>query len=312
MQISYDYYRVFYYVAKYRSFTLAASALLSNQPNVTRIIKNLESELNCILFVRSNRGVSLTPEGKKLFAHVSVAFEQIQAGEEELSLEKCLQSGSVSIGASETALHSFLLPILRRFHKCYPGIRIKVSNHSTPQAVTALKNGLVDLAVVTTPTGVRKPFHEIPLKNFREIPICGLDLQGLCKNPISLKNLINYPFICLEKETKTYKLYNDLFLRHGLEFHPDIEVATADQILLMVKNDLGIGFVAETLAAEELQNQKAFELKLSEPFPKRAVCLVKRTDRSLSTAASEFEKMLMTFAESDQKQDMQKAEIKIQ
>lgn len=312
MQISYDYYRVFYYVAKYRSFTLAASALFSNQPNVTRIIKNLESELNCILFVRSNRGVSLTPEGKKLFAHVSVAFEQIQAGEEELSLEKCLQSGTVSIGASETALHSFLLPILRKFHKRYPGIRIKVSNHSTPQAVTALKNGLVDLAVVTTPTGLSRPFREIPLKTFREIPICGPELRGLCEKPIKLRNLMNYPFICLDRETQTYKLYNDFFLQHGLEFHPDIEVATADQILLMVKNDLGIGFVSEILAAEELQNEKIFEIKLSETFPKRSVCLVKRTDRSLSTAASEFEKLLMVFAESERKQDIHKEEIEVQ
>ena len=45
MDISYDYYRVFYYAARYRSFSRAAEALLSNQPNLTRIIKNLEGEL---------------------------------------------------------------------------------------------------------------------------------------------------------------------------------------------------------------------------------------------------------------------------
>ena len=64
MNISYDYYRVFYYVAKYRSITQAAAALMNNQPNLTRIIKNLEGELGCSLFVRSRQGVPLTPEGE--------------------------------------------------------------------------------------------------------------------------------------------------------------------------------------------------------------------------------------------------------
>ena len=62
MVISYDAYRTFYTVAKLGSFTRAANALMSSQPNLTRTIRNLESVLGCTLFVRSNRGVSLTPE----------------------------------------------------------------------------------------------------------------------------------------------------------------------------------------------------------------------------------------------------------
>ena len=77
MNISYDYYRVFYYVAKYRSFTAAARVLINNQPNVTRMMKRLEEELGCTLFIRQRRGVLLTPEGEKLYAHISVAFEHI-------------------------------------------------------------------------------------------------------------------------------------------------------------------------------------------------------------------------------------------
>ena len=80
MNINYDYYRIFYYVAKYGNFTQAANILLNNQPNITRSIKKLENELGCTLFVRSNRGATLTPEGEKLFAHVSVAVEQLRAG----------------------------------------------------------------------------------------------------------------------------------------------------------------------------------------------------------------------------------------
>lgn len=110
MSVSYDYYRIFYYVAKYGSFTRAASILMNSQPNITRTIANLEKELDCRLFLRTNRGVTLTPEGKKLFAHVEIAHEQLQNGELELASEKNLQTGSISIGVSETALQAVLLP----------------------------------------------------------------------------------------------------------------------------------------------------------------------------------------------------------
>ena len=57
---TYDYYRIFYHVAQQHSFTKAAEVLHNNQPNITRCMNNLETELGCHLFVRSNRGVSLT------------------------------------------------------------------------------------------------------------------------------------------------------------------------------------------------------------------------------------------------------------
>lgn len=59
MDINFEYYKVFYYAARYRNLTRAAAALGSNQPNVTRIIKLLEAQLGCRLFVREPRGLSL-------------------------------------------------------------------------------------------------------------------------------------------------------------------------------------------------------------------------------------------------------------
>ena len=71
MNINYDYYRIFYYVAKHRSFTQAANTLMNSQPNITRAIKNLEQALGCALFLRSSHSVQLTPEGEELLAHIS-------------------------------------------------------------------------------------------------------------------------------------------------------------------------------------------------------------------------------------------------
>ena len=88
----------------------------------------LENELECKLFVRSNRGVTLTPEGEKLFQHVAIAYEQLSTAESELKKDKSLESGLITIGASETALRLLLLDRLETFHAQYPGVRLKISN----------------------------------------------------------------------------------------------------------------------------------------------------------------------------------------
>ena len=46
MDINYEYYKVYYYVGKYRNITKAAQALGGSQPNVTRVIKLLEDALD--------------------------------------------------------------------------------------------------------------------------------------------------------------------------------------------------------------------------------------------------------------------------
>ena len=84
MTINYDYYRIFYVVAQCRSFTRAAELLKNNQPNITRCMKNLEQELGCKLFHRSNKGITLTPEGQRFYRRVAAAVEQLQLGEEEI------------------------------------------------------------------------------------------------------------------------------------------------------------------------------------------------------------------------------------
>ena len=142
--ISYDSYRVFYYVSKCRSFTQAARQLLTSQPNITRTIRNLESALGCTLFLRSNHGVSLTPEGARLYEHVAAAVAHLQAGEEELARDKSLQTGLVTIASSEIALHCLLLPALRRFRVEYPGIHLRVQNLTAQNAVQVVKDGLAD------------------------------------------------------------------------------------------------------------------------------------------------------------------------
>ena len=293
MNITYDYYRIFYYVAKYQSFTLAANALYSSQPNITRSIKRLEFDLGCTLFIRSNKGVELTPEGEKLYSHIAVAFEHIQAGEEELSLEKTLQSGLISISVTEIALHCLMLAVLKDFHKTYPGIRIKISNHSTPQALNSLKIGLSDIAIVTSPVDVSRPLKVIPLKPIKEVAVCSLYFSELAGKKLTLEELTNYPLISLEKQTKSYEFYSKYFVKYGLTFNPEVEAATTDQVLPMVKNDLGIGFVPMEFIENDIDKNNLLVLDIKEKIPPRNICLVTNTERPSSIVTRELEKNIL-------------------
>ena len=293
MYISLDAYRVFYYVARYRSFTKAAEMLYSNQPNVTRAIKKLEQTLGCSLFLRTSRSVQLTPEGEALYAHVSLALQQIQSGEETILRHCTLQSGVISIGASEIALHRVLLPVLEQFRREYPGIRLRIFNSNSQQAVSALKENRVDFSLLTPPAALGEDYQRTDITAFREVPVCAKTFVGANKGMQTLKELASFPLISLCSGTSTHSLYSDWFQTHGLSFSPDIEAATADQILPLIRAGLGIGFLPEETAREAAENGSVQILQLAEQTPERIICLVKRKDTPLSIAAQMLEQMLL-------------------
>ena len=204
-----------------------------------------------------------------------------------------LQSGVVSIGASETALHGFLLPVLGAFHRAHPGIRLRIANHSTPQAFSALRNGLVDVAVVTSPTADTSGLHIEPLGQFEEVPVCGPSLMHLCGQKLTLAELSAYPFISLGRETASYAFAYNLFAENGAAFSPDIEVATSDQILPLVRLDLGVAFLPEAFAAPALQKGEIGRLTLAETIPPRQLLMARRSGQALSIAAKALEAMIL-------------------
>lgn len=302
MNISYDYYKVFYYVGKYKSFTGAASALLNNQPNITRMMKKLEEELGCTLFVRQRHGVTLTPEGEKLYAHISIAFEHILRGEQEIARNRSLQSGIVTIAASEIALHCILLPVLKNYRKAYPGIHIKISSHSTPQAMDVLKKGLADFAIVTEPFELPAGLSSNVLRNIQEVPVCSSAFSLSTGTTVTEHLIKEYPLIGFGEKTGSFSFYADFFNKMGFSFSPDVEAATAEQILPMIKSDLGIGFVPmDFLEKENMENLVI--LNMNPSIPPRNICILKRKGISLSVAASELEQLIWrTNAETSGKQ----------
>mgnify|MGYP000848035016 CR=1 FL=1 len=188
MNISFEYYKIFYYVAKYENITKAAMVLKSSQPNVTRIIHILEDQLDCRLFLREPRGLKLTEEGKRLYAHVAIACQHLLDAEAELCRDKNVCSGTIELGVTETALHLFLLQNLHDFQTGYPEIKIRIQNNTTPEILKSLQNGRLDLAVVTTPFELHDALACEDLLTFREVPAGGPDYAALSDRPMTLNS----------------------------------------------------------------------------------------------------------------------------
>lgn len=295
MEVSYDYYRIFYYAAKCGNLSQAARLLVNNQPNLTRSIKNLEAALGCPLFSRTNRGMKLTPEGERLYRHVKIAVEQLEAGEAELMQSRSLQAGTVFLATSEGALRCLLIPVLAAFRARYPGVRLRISNYSTPQAIAALRETTADFAVVTTPVPYAASFQQTDIRTIHEVAVCAPVFQELLNHKVTLEELRAYPLITLGADTQSHALYSGFFTANGLPFQPDIEAFTADQILPMVEAGLGVGIVPRAFIPP---SDDVRVIDLVTPLPPRRVCLVKRKDQPLSVAAGELEKMIIDSGES--------------
>lgn len=296
MSISYEYYKIFYYVAKYKSFSNAAKALNNSQPNITRTMNNLETELGCTLFIRSNKGVILTTEGEKLFLHVQAAHEQLQIGETEIVSSKNLQNSRISIGFSigitEIVLHDRILPVLHDYHVLYPGIRIQIVNNSTPNLIAATSNGLIDMAVITTYDKSNLNLHETVLNSFKDILIAGPSFSHLKDRVLTLNELVHYPIISPWQGTETFEFYKKIFVSRGLQFEPEVETATTDQVLSFVANDMGIGFISPEYAKSSLEKGKVFQINLAENLPVRNISLIHNSGRPINVAADTLEDMI--------------------
>ena len=294
MNSNFEYYKIFYYVAKYENLTKAATVLKTSQPAVTSTIHKLENELGCRLFTRSKTGMQLTPEGRTFYGYVAAGCAQFFKGENDLSNLISLENGTIYISATETALHCYLFQAMEEFNSLYPNVRFKILNNSTTESVNAVKEGKVDLAFVSANLQVAKPLRMKILRKYHDILISGNRFGELKDDgkEVSLKELVSYPWISLTAETITRRFLNEYFEKNSLTFTPDMELATTDMILPAVKHNLGLGFIPAEFADSELKSGQVFEIKVKEKLPERNIILIYDMEYPQSIAAKEFQKFL--------------------
>lgn len=293
--INTEYYKVFYYVGRLGSITAAAEALCISQPAVSQAVKQLEKALNCRLFVRNQKGVKLTAEGRLLYPYVERGIENLLDGEQMLKRMVDMEMGEVRIGASDMTLQFYLLPFLERFHEKYPGIKVMVSNAPTPETIESLYEGRIDFGVVSTPFDIRSGMDVMEAKKIRNAFVAGNKYWNLKGKRLEYGDLEKLPCIFLEKNTSTRKFMDQFLLKRGIVLEPEFELATSDMVVQFAIRNMGIGCVMEDFAKAKIEEGELFELAFRERMPEREICVVTDRKMPISPAGERFLEVLGFF-----------------
>ena len=296
MDINYELYKVFYYVATSLSFSEASKKLYISQSAVSQSIKTLEKKLGQTLFIRSTKRVQLTPAGSLLLKHVEPAMNLISRGESQLLDSGTLGLGQLHIGASDTICRYFLVPYLKQFHKMFPNVPIKVTNATSIQCVELLDQRKVDLIVTNFPnTHLNHAYIQKTVCNFSDVFIANPAYFDLKDRQISLAELKQYPIMMLDRKSTTSEFLHNLFLQHQLELIPEIELSSNDLLIDLARIGLGIAFIPDYCLTKE--SRDLFVLKTREKLPMRQMAASVNTTLPVSASTEEFLKLLPTVSD---------------
>ncbi len=286
MDINYELYKVFFYVATTLSFSEASKLLFISQSAVSQSIKTLERKLDQTLFLRSTKRVQLTPEGEILLRHIEPAMNLIQRGEAQL-LDAASTGGQIRIGASDTICRYFLVPYLERFHKSFPNAHIKVINQTSVKCVELLESGQVDLIVVNYPNNYLSNVSAIrKIKSFHDVFIAGEAFKNLRGEKLTLKELSGYPILMLDKNSTTNEFLHRLFQQYQLDLVPEIELTSNDLLIDLARIGLGIAFLPDYCVAGNTSG--LFIVDTMEDLPGRELVIAYNEQVPLSKAGEEF------------------------
>lgn len=286
--INFELYKVFYKVASLSSMTQAAEALFLTQPAVSKSIHNLETELGCTLFTRTQKGMALTEEGKALYRYISRAYNYIMLGQKKICQMMNMEKGIIRIGGDEMTVYNDLLPRLEEFNRAHPHIKIEVGSYRRMELVRALKDGEIDLGVVMLQGETYDGLEICPLNKVSYSFVAGPKYQELTKRIWSLEEILQFPIISLEKDRSGRKHLNDFFTSHDLLFQPDIELTSTSLIVPFAEKNLGIGIVARHFAEDSLSEGRTFEIQVTPAIPERQTCILVDRKPAASMASRQF------------------------
>ncbi|MBW4082032.1 LysR family transcriptional regulator [Paenibacillus sp. S150] len=284
---NFELYKVFYWAAKTGSLTQAAKSLYITQPSVSHAIKQLEDSFGLTLFTRNSKGVALTPEGAALYSYIEQSHILITQAEKKMAELKNLDNGELRIGGSDSLFKHYLLPFIEIFHQRHPGIRLHLIHGTTPEVISYLKEGLVDLGVVRMP--ITDPQLEVRQGlQLQDCFIAGSHYAELNQKVLSIEELLQYPIILFSRSSRARMAITDLFQGYGYELKPEFEVGSVGLLIEFARKGLGISFVTREFVSKELEEGSLFEIQLDVQLPPAQVGIMTMRNMPLTTAARKF------------------------
>lgn len=234
----------FLVVCEERNLSRAAVRLFRTQPAITRQVQALEARVGATLLERSPRGVRLTPAGEELRARGARILAELKSLK-ELGVEDGKgPSGELHIACSDNVASHFLAPLLGRFAKACPRVRIRLVNGVTPSIANLVEREVCELGFVLLP--LRNPRLELkPVLRYRNIAVFPPRLVPRGVTQISVRELCDHPLVLLTRDTATRRSFDAMVRSQRLEPRHVLEVGSIAVQKAMVKAGLGVGILPE-------------------------------------------------------------------
>lgn len=267
--------RVFYEAAQHESFTKAAEALFLTQPAVSFQIKALEDELGVRLFHRHNNRVLLTEVGQLLFGYAGQIRELYDRAETDVVRLTQHVGGRLAVGVASVIAKYVMAKPIGGFKKRHPRISIVIETGNTDWLVGRLRDGNVDLAIVSDPVDL--PDYVVdPWVEDELLLIVPSDHRWASVDAVSLDAVLAEPFILREDGSGSRRMFerylqerdvtvNDLNIALTLGSTEAVKAAVEAGAGVSVVSSLSLGAdltrgALRTVAIRGLKMTRSFEL----------------------------------------------------
>jgi len=283
--------QVFQTVVREKSFSRAAEKLFRTQPAISISIRKLEEWVGQPLFVRGSGARTLTDAGALLLEYADRMLnlrEEIRKSMREL---RGLQRGQVSLGVNESSIHA-LLPALARYRELHEGIHIRVHRVFSRDVPREVLSHHLDIGVISyIPEETELSAVEFYRDNLTVVVWPGHRLAK--RREVDITDLGGETFIGHIVESPHRQRVVQLFARHHVPLHMEIEMPTIESIKLFVEMKKGVAIVPRMCVGPEIAQGILRELPMKQMRIQRRLYLIYRQDRPLTAAAQAMVNILL-------------------
>ena len=242
--------RTFQQVAEKNSFTAAALALGYSQSTVSFQIKQLEDELQCLLFERINHTVSLTEQGRELLQYAQEVLNLTDEFKQKMT-ETDTPEGFVHIVMPDSICTSMMMTTnFADFYARYPKIRLKFSTADTGDMFRMLERNEADV-ILTLDSHVYG--SEYVIAKEEQVPmhfVTGARSAFVGQQGLSIRDVLCEPFVLTEKAMGYRRALDRALEKMSLEVQPILETGRTDIITSVLEKGVGISFLPDFVTKE--------------------------------------------------------------
>ncbi|MBV1786543.1 LysR family transcriptional regulator [Marinobacterium sp. D7] len=278
-------------VAETGSFSLAADQLFLTQSAISKRVAQLETQLDCRLFDRIGRQVSLTEAGRTLLPQARQILHAFEDAARSLQNLSGSVSGRLSLAASHHISLHRLPPVLRAYARAFPQVELDLRFDESEVAYDRVLKGDLELALITlAPKADPRILGETLWVDSLQYVVAD-DHPLASEQAPSLSQLNRYPALLPAPDTFTHQLVREQLSQ--LRLVPNLGMSTnyLDTIRMMVRIGLGWSLLPETMIDAGLTR-----LPIAREPILRPLGLIYHRDRTLSNAARELVKLLREHA----------------